>query len=119
MYFGASGNTGAAADTANPTGDGIPNLTKYAFGLNPLVPGVSPVTMSTQTGYLSLRVPLYPYATDAVCTVQFSNDLVHWTTTGTTVDQHNGTLLRAHENSSVDAGAPGQFLRVQVTTAEK
>ncbi len=118
-YFGAPDNTGSAADLANPAGDGIPNLTKYAFGMNPLVPGVNPVTMSTDTGYLSLRVPLYPYATDVSCTVQFSSDLVNWTTNGTTVDQHNATLLRVHDSAPVGSTASGQFLRVQATATAK
>ncbi|HEY2341771.1 MAG TPA: hypothetical protein VGH90_02020, partial [Chthoniobacteraceae bacterium] len=38
QYFGTTANAGAAADAANPTGDGISNLLKYALGLDPTVP---------------------------------------------------------------------------------
>ena len=118
-YFGAPDNTGRAADQASPAGDGLTNLLKYACGLNPLVPGVNPVSTSTQTGYLSLRVPLNAAATDVAYSVQVSGDLVNWSTTGVTVDQHNETLLRAHANAPVGtAGAPRQFLRLQVSATE-
>jgi hypothetical protein len=36
LFFGTTNNLGAAADIADPDGDGIPNLLEYAFGLNPL-----------------------------------------------------------------------------------
>jgi hypothetical protein len=36
-YFGSSANSGNAANDANPMGDGIPNLVKYALGLDPTV----------------------------------------------------------------------------------
>lgn len=35
MHFGTTNRTGDAADHANPAGDGIPNLIKYALGLSP------------------------------------------------------------------------------------
>jgi hypothetical protein len=35
VYFGTTNNTGSGADSADPDGDGIPNLLEYAFGLDP------------------------------------------------------------------------------------
>ena len=35
QHFDQTGNTGDAADDANPAGDGIPNLVKFALGLDP------------------------------------------------------------------------------------
>jgi carboxypeptidase D len=35
LYFGTTNNSGAAADNADPDGDGLPNLVEYALGLNP------------------------------------------------------------------------------------
>jgi hypothetical protein len=40
QYFGSATNT-AAAPSAMPAGDGVPNWMKYLLGLNPLVPGMS------------------------------------------------------------------------------
>ena len=35
LWFGTTNNSGAAADNADPDGDGLPNFLEYAFGLNP------------------------------------------------------------------------------------
>ena len=35
QFFNNPSNVGAGADTATPMGDGVPNLMKYALGLNP------------------------------------------------------------------------------------
>jgi len=37
-YFSTTANSGNAADTFDFDGDGLPNLVKYAFGLNPISP---------------------------------------------------------------------------------
>jgi hypothetical protein len=35
LWFGATNNSGMAADNADPDNDGLPNFLEYAFGLNP------------------------------------------------------------------------------------
>jgi alpha-tubulin suppressor-like RCC1 family protein/subtilase family serine protease len=40
-YFGATANSGSADDTADYSGNGLPNLVKYAFRLDPVTPGAS------------------------------------------------------------------------------
>ena len=116
-YFGTTSNTGAAADSAVTAGDGLSNLLKYALGLNPLLPAVSPITQSTTSGYLQLSVPKNPAATDVVYTVEVTGDVTNpasWTATGTTVDQNTATLLQVHDNTLASAGA-ARFIRLQVT----
>ena len=116
-YFGTASDTGAAADNVITAGDGLSNLLKYALGLNPLAPAVSPVTQSTTSGYLQLSVPKNPAATDIVYMVEVTGDLTNpgsWTATGTTVDQNTATLLQVHDNTPVSAGV-GRFIRLQVT----
>jgi hypothetical protein len=44
--FGVTDNTGKAADDANPSGDGISNLMKYALGLDPLASSRIPAMIS-------------------------------------------------------------------------
>ena len=47
-YFGVTDSTGTAADNANPSGDGIPNLMKYALDLDPLKPAVLPAMLNVR-----------------------------------------------------------------------
>jgi hypothetical protein len=43
QYFGYTSNVGDAAWSANPAKDGVSNLQKFAFGLNPSASGTSPL----------------------------------------------------------------------------
>ncbi len=43
-YFGTTANSGAAADTAVTSADGLPNFAKYALGLDPTVPALAPTS---------------------------------------------------------------------------
>ncbi|MFN0075562.1 MAG: hypothetical protein ACKVY0_03710 [Prosthecobacter sp.] len=73
QHFGSSANTGDAADAANPAGDGIPNLMKYAMWMNPTQPGAQPPpTAITHNGarYLGLSFPRNPNALDVTYEVQ-------------------------------------------------
>ncbi len=117
QYFGTTANSGTAADGANPSGDGLPNLLKYALGLNPLVATPSPLTVDISTGHLRLTVPRNPNATDLTYTVQVNGDLTNaagWTSTGTTMDPSPGNLLQVHDDTLV-SGAAERFIRLQVS----
>lgn len=116
-YFGTTGDTGSAADTANPSGDGLPNLLKYALGLNPLAPTANPMAVDVSTGHLRLTVPRSSSATDVTLAVQVNgtlSDPAGWTAGGTTVDQNTATLLQVHDDTLVSGGQP-RFLRLVVT----
>ena len=71
---------------SNPSGDGIPNLVKYAFGLDPMksvsttsLPIVAgTVTHSPGNLYFTLTYSQALVATDVVCTVEVSGDLQTW-----------------------------------------
>ena len=117
QYFGTTANSGNAADTANPSGDGLPNLLKYALGLNPTVPAVTTVTADASTGYLRLTVPKNANATDITYTVQVSGDLTDpasWTTNGTTMDTNSSTTLVVHDDTAV-AGTAQRFMRLMIS----
>ena len=78
--FGANANVAnIAGDLANPAGDGIVNLLKYALGLNPLAVSPSGLpSLGTSNGYLTLTFSRPLTATDVSYTVQVSSDLVTW-----------------------------------------
>jgi endonuclease G len=116
QWFGTVANSGAAADTAIATSDGMPNLLKYALGLNPLIPTNSPLVADISTGYLRATLPKNPNATDVSFNVQVTGDLTQpWTTNGTTIDQNTATLLQVHDNTAVSTAVGGRFMRLQVS----
>ena len=117
QYFGTTANSGNSADTANPAGDGINNLTKYALGLDPTMAEASPITESTSSGYLTLSAPKNPNATDVTYSVQVTGDLTDpasWTTSGTTVTTNTSSQLVVQDNTPV-SGTAQQFMRLQVS----
>jgi len=115
QWFGITGNTGAAADTAVASNDGMPNLLKYSLDLDPLVPAANPVVGDISTGYLRLTVPKNPDATDVTFLIEMTSDLtLPFTTNGITIDQNTPTLFQGHDNTPVSSPTNG-FMRLHVT----
>ncbi|MGH7992807.1 MAG: DNA/RNA non-specific endonuclease, partial [Limisphaerales bacterium] len=114
QWFGTTNNSGLAADSAVDTSDGMPNLLKYAFGLNPLVPEASPIVGDISTGYLRISVPKNPDATDVTFLVETTDSLSDpWSTDGIIIDQNTPTFLQAHFASPVGS-ANSCFMRVRI-----
>ena len=84
-HFGNPSNVGAGADTASPAGDGVPNLIKYALGLDPHAPvsgGQLPTASIQPDGgqsYLTLTANYAAQASDVTYAVEVSGDLRTWT----------------------------------------
>jgi hypothetical protein len=111
------GNPVKSGPTAVYGHDGLPNLVKYALGLDPKVDATGsalPVAGMTATDWV------YTYTrpaavTDVTCTVQVSTDLVNWTSTGvpqTLVSSVNGT--DTWQGSYPRASAATVFFRLRV-----
>ncbi|MBX7208925.1 MAG: hypothetical protein K1X78_11465 [Verrucomicrobiaceae bacterium] len=87
-HFNSTANTGAAADDANPSGDGISNLMKYALGMTPTITGSAPrpVMQSFNDGdALSITFIHDASLTDLTYEVQAADDLAGpWTTLAST-----------------------------------
>lgn len=119
QWFGSIANTGSAADSANPSGDGIVNLLKRAFNLNPLVV----VTSGLPTGAVSpdgttfiMTYQKSVAATDLIFQAQTCTDMNSWSPTGITdvvVSSDGVTEIHA---ASVSVANAMQFMRLQVTT---
>ena len=87
-FFNTTDGTGDRADLANPTGDGVPNLLKYALGLDPTKqdapPTPYPVTASDGETYLTLYFSRVSVATDITYEIQVTGNLAGpWTTVAT------------------------------------
>jgi hypothetical protein len=84
-HFGNPSNIGAGADTASPAGDGVPNLIKYALGLDPHTPAAGSqlpsgsIQPDSGQSYLTLTVNTVAQASDVTYAVEVSGDLQSWT----------------------------------------
>jgi regulation of enolase protein 1 (concanavalin A-like superfamily) len=122
LHFGISGNSGNAADTANPAGDGISNLLKYATGMNPAVTsGAPPATAALSADKTHMILTFYRIADPGLTyTVEATDDLV----TGTWAPVPNGTStgsanvagwVNVQDSQLLDSSHPKRFLRLRVT----
>ena len=81
-FFGTKTNSGNAANLANPSGDGIPNLIKYGLVLNPNERAPLP-TMGMESNRLTINFKRDPARADVQLVVEASNDLVNWSVIAT------------------------------------
>lgn len=85
-HFPAGTEADDMSPGANPAGDGITNLMKYATGLDPLNPSgsVTVLTVAEEDGkrYLALSWPVNQEADDVVFSVESSGDLKTWNDEG-------------------------------------
>jgi hypothetical protein len=67
-----------SGDAADPADDGLPNLLKYALGLNPNVPEPNPFMPVASNGLFTVTYPLSSSAPDVALSVLWSTNLVAW-----------------------------------------
>ena len=109
-------NPSVSGDAANPAGDGISNLIKYALGLNPKAHAVTGIVVDVLTGYLRMTVQKNPMATDLTFTVEVNDDLTNsagWTNAGTVIDQNTATILQVSAGIPVNTKSR-QFMRLKI-----
>lgn len=121
-YFGNPSNVGAGADTASPAGDGIPNLIKYALGLNPSTPAsksqlpVESILPVSGQSYLALTVNRTAQATDITYLVEVSSNLVTWVSgVPFTVTVTNTPTQVVVRDATPLASATNRFIRFRVS----
>jgi hypothetical protein len=95
--FGIAGDTGKAANTATPTGDGIANLLKYAIGASPLrssLESLPVIGFESVAGkkYLTITFTHALDATDATCYVDVSGNLSGSWSQGSMYSPANGDV---------------------------
>jgi len=120
-HFGNPSNVGVGENSANPTGDGLPNLIKYALGLDPLAvtgPGQSLVGNLQVVGgqkYVTLTINRATRAPDINYVVEVSNDLKTWSSgaPNTVTLSDTETRLVVRDNSPI--GSLGRAIRLAIT----
>jgi len=90
---GQLGSPAMVGDLAMPAGDGITNILKYAFNLNPTVNGQSSLPQATIVDD-NLVLIFQTLQSDLIYSVEASSDLVNWSADGVTV-QTNGNQVTA------------------------
>lgn len=125
FYFGANaGNPSIASDNATPAGDGVPNIIKYALGLDPLQVVTNSIDAFgiNANGYFTLAYTRPdPPPADINYQVDASNDLVAWCTNNVCVQagpielNTNGTATVATETSMSIEDATQQFLSLRIS----
>jgi hypothetical protein len=119
-YFGTYNNSGEAADTANPAGDGIVNLIKYATGISPLAASTAQPAAMGQTGpgggaYLTLT---FNQIADPALTysVQATNSLAGtWSTIWSSTGSGNIAGSVTVQDIVTIGQQPQRFLRLQIS----
>ena len=115
-------NSSLSGDSADPAQDGVPNLMKYALGLNPNTPAttglpvIGKVSVNGKT-YLTLSFTDQSALTDITYSVQGSSDLQNWQSgPAYAIRIDNGTTSTAvYRDTTAMEDAPRQFLRLSVT----
>ena len=122
-YFHNPSNVGAGANGASPTGDNVPNLLKYALGLNPTNTAASAQLPSGSiqsdggTNYLTLTVNRAADPSDVTYIVEVSSNLLAAWVSGppnTVTLTNTASQLVVRDNTPVPA-ATARFIRLRVT----
>lgn len=109
------------ADSANPAGDGVPNLMKYALGLNPLTKASEAdlATIQPQTNSVDFNFTRMRDATDIIYRVERRWDLMSgsWTEVyNSSADPFGSTDPSITESLNFDLqGNPKAFFRLKIT----
>jgi uncharacterized repeat protein (TIGR01451 family) len=123
IHFGSSADSGQGADTNVITVDGLPNLMKYAFGLDPNAEA-SAVDQPRVSGSMPFTISFRRArdAGDVTILVQGSDSVSGgWTNIWTSAANPFGGGTNEHETISVtdpvatDDVSVGRFLRIDVT----
>jgi hypothetical protein len=123
-YFENPSNVGAGNDSAMPLNDGVPNLIKYALGLNPLSFAMAAqlpsgkIKPDSGTNYLTLTVNRTADPSDVTYIVEISSNLLSGWLSGPpniVVLTNTTTQLVVRDTTPVPA-ATARFIRLRVTT---
>jgi hypothetical protein len=115
-HFGTVTNTGSAANTADPDGDGLRNLMEFTLGDSPTRQNIDGVTVSNLGGVLSMYYPRATVSTNVTLRAWWATNLLTWSTNGITEtklsDDGTNQTWRAQVLKS---GRTRLFLRLQST----
>ena len=123
IHFGSAANAGAGADTNVVTADGLPNLMKYAFGLDPNVAAsAADQPQISDTSPFTIRFRRSRDASDVTVSVLGADSINGaWTNIWSSETNAYGGGTNDHEIITIIDPVPpedvsvGRFLRLNVT----
>lgn len=113
----AAWRTTYGSDTANPSGDGLVNMVKYALGRSPTERAQAAhfPKLTTDAGYLTLAVPRRNERTDVVYIVEVGGDLGNWSSgPGHTVTLQDEESMLVVRDATPMTAAVSRFIRLKV-----
>jgi len=119
-FGGDANNPLIAGPLANPSHDGMPNLIKYALGLDPNLasPGAQPLPVLA-AGTLSFTYTQIVAASDLTYTAEWSSDLQTWSAAGVTTAILSDDGVHRQIRASVPLGAAkAKFLHLNVSLTQ-
>jgi hypothetical protein len=110
-------NAAISGDAADPANDGLPNLVKYALGLNPNSADAAPFIPATSNGVFSVTFPQSTAAADVSLAFAWSTNLVDWISGATVFSVLNVTDQLTNQIITIggQAGSPAGFIRFSAT----
>jgi hypothetical protein len=112
INFGTIANSGNAADSASPNGDGMQNLLKYALGLTATSRNAGDSLNTQMSADRRLALTFNRARTELTYTVEGSNDLNSWSVLAVNPGSVGESVTVTDESS---ASAPCRFLRLKVS----
>jgi uncharacterized repeat protein (TIGR01451 family) len=121
LHFGTANNSGAAADTSIATEDGMPNLVKYALGLDP-TNAAAPSDLPSLKAFppLAIKFRRAKDASDVTIHVEATDSMMNsWSniwTSATNAYRSDANFYEEVVTDSVPEGDSGQrYLRLKIT----
>jgi hypothetical protein len=114
--FGTVVAIGTAADTADPDGDGLPNLLEYALNSNPLVADSASARPTCQMSGSRLQFTFNRARSDVTYLVEGTSDLTVWTTVATNPGTVGQSVTVTDTVDIPTANPPRRFLRLRVSS---
>jgi hypothetical protein len=106
-----------SGDAADPAGDGIPNLLKYALDLDPNSAEPNPFVPAASNGLFTVTYPVSASASDVALGIEWSTNLVNWVPGATVFQKLNVTDQVTNQIITIGAPAatPAGFIRFSAT----
>jgi hypothetical protein len=108
-------NPAISGEAADPANDRLPNLMKYALGLNPNAAEPNPFLPAVSNGMFTVAYPVAIYAPDVALTFDLSTNLIDWAPGSADFQQISTTYLGTNQIITIGArtATPLGFIRFQ------